>query len=93
MLGLADQQVDVVGHHHITDEEIALPHLFQNLQEQVAVEGFSEPRLAMVTTASQKVEIIASVIALQAFPHAFTVKGESRIGARKAKSKSQRVHI
>ncbi|MGC1646318.1 MAG: hypothetical protein WA741_10855 [Candidatus Sulfotelmatobacter sp.] len=36
MLGLADEQVNVVGHHHIADhdKEIALPRLFQNLQER-----------------------------------------------------------
>ena len=36
LLGLADEQVNVVGHHHIADhdKEIALPRLFQNLQER-----------------------------------------------------------
>jgi hypothetical protein len=47
----------------------------------------------MVATAGQKVEIVMAVIAIQAFRHSLTVKGESRIGARKAKSKSRGVHI
>ena len=45
----------------------------------------------MVTTASQKVEIVVSVVTLQPCRHAFTVRGESRLGAGKAKSKNREV--
>jgi hypothetical protein len=84
LLGLADEQVNVVGHHHIADhdKEVALPR-FQNLQNGSRPRG-SLPRLAMVSNCKSEMEIVMAVIALQAFRHSLTVKGESRIDARKA---------
>jgi len=64
--------MDVIRHDHITHyhESIALPDLFENLQKQVAALGRCQPRLAMVTTASEIVEILVPVITPQAFWHA-----------------------
>jgi hypothetical protein len=68
---LADQQMDVFRHHHIPHhhETILLTNLFQNLQKQVAAARSCKPGLAMVTTASEKVEILVPVVTLQAVRH------------------------
>ena len=70
-LGLTDEQVYVIGHGHVTDHDelVALAHLFQNLQKQVAAARGGEPALTMVTTAGEKVQVIISVVALQACRH------------------------
>src|SRR6476661_4686897 len=41
----------------------------------------------MVTTAGQKVQMFMAVVALQAFRHSLTVKGESGLGSRKGSQK------
>src|SRR5438477_2739402 len=70
--------MDMIGHYHITDyhESIALTNLFENSQKQVAVARACEPGLAMVTTASQKVEIVVPVVALQTLRHALNCRRE-----------------
>jgi hypothetical protein len=86
----AGQQMDVIRHNHITHhhESVTLTNLFKNLQEQIPTPRRCEPRLAMVTTASEKVEILLPVITLQAFRHALNCNGISVCLEYKCKSKA-----
>jgi len=60
-LRLAHQQVDMLGHHHVADhgEAIVTPGLLQNLQQQVAPPRRAQPGMAVVTTASNEVQMLA----------------------------------
>src|SRR6476620_11150388 len=90
---LADQEVNVIGHHHVSDhyEAVPLPDVLQNLQEQIAPPRAAQPWLPMITTACEKMQVPVAVIALEAFGHAFTVRAARPPRARKKKSKSQGV--
>jgi hypothetical protein len=86
--------MNVVRHHHKTDHDksVILPHLFQNLQEEVPALSSCEPRLAMITTAIDEVQIVMAVITLQAFWHSLTLRAEIGVGLEKTKTKSQEIH-
>jgi hypothetical protein len=62
-------------HDYIADyhKAVALPHFFQNFQEQVAAAGAGQPGLAVVATASEEVQMPVAVIALEALRHLHTV--------------------
>jgi len=51
-LRLADQQMNVLRHHHVSHHHktVALADSLQHLQEQIAALGSSQPWLAMITT-------------------------------------------
>jgi hypothetical protein len=53
---------DHIPHHH---EAIALPDLLHDLQEQVAPACAAKPRLPVKTAASEKMQMIVAVIALE----------------------------
>jgi len=65
LLRFANQQVNVVGHHHVSDDDktIPLPHLLQDSEQQIAPLRRGQPRLAMVTAAIDKMEVVGAVIA------------------------------
>lgn len=54
----------VFGHDDVSDdrETIATPHLFQNLQEQVAMRCRAQEGLAMVAAGCNKMEVAGAVI-------------------------------
>ena len=95
MLRFANQQMNVLRHDHIADhhEAIPLPDLFQDLQKQIAATSRSQPRLPVIATASEKVEMLVPVIAFEACGHDFNVDSGKMPAVRKAKSKSHGVQI
>jgi hypothetical protein len=56
LLRFTNQQMNVLGHDHITghDELIALPHLLQHRQKKVTEARGAEQRLSPITTASNE---------------------------------------
>ena len=68
---LADQKMNVFGHHHVADDHplVTLPNLFQHFHEQVAARGTGQPGLPPVTTKCEEVQIVSAVPALQAPRH------------------------
>ena len=64
MLGFAEQQVNVLRHHHVSDHDelIAAPNLFQNFKEQIAALRRSQPGLALVATAGDEMQLSSSVV-------------------------------
>jgi len=69
--GLADQEVDVFRHHDVSDdyETVALPRLFQDGEETVAVSRGTEKRQSPVTRTSDKVQVMGAVSAMQTARH------------------------
>jgi hypothetical protein len=63
-LRFADQQVDVLGHDHISNDHqtVSPPNLFKHLQEQIPPSTESEESLAFMTTESDEVQISGFVI-------------------------------
>ena len=78
LLRLADDQVNVFGHNYITDyhESVALPNLFADTQEQVPPPRAAQPGLATLATASDEVEMLGAVVALEAGRHKFNLAWE-----------------
>ena len=68
---LLNQQMNMFRHDHISDNNkpIALADLFQNLQEAVALSGFTKQRLSSVTRTRDKVQVMSAVETLQAGRH------------------------
>jgi hypothetical protein len=56
-LRLAEQQVHMLGHHHVAyyHKVIALSHLLHHLKKQVAILVLAEQSTALVTAGSDKV--------------------------------------
>jgi hypothetical protein len=74
--GLADQQMDVVGHDDVAEkgEVVAVAHLSENSQKEVASPGHGEQRLPTITTASNEVKLSEAVAAFEAvFAHDLTL--------------------
>ena len=55
--------MNVLGHHHVShnDEPIALAHLFEHGEKQVATFLCVEQRTALVTTAGDEVQVSGSI--------------------------------
>ena len=87
--GLADQQMNVIGHDDISDdhEMVALADLLKNLEEQVATAGVSQLGLPMITAAGEEVQMIVSVVTLEACGHVFRVRRNAEPRSRKARVK------
>jgi hypothetical protein len=64
--------MNVVGHRDVADHHklIALTDFFEDFEEQVAPFWVCQPRLAMIRTTGEEVEIIMAGLALQAGGHA-----------------------
>jgi len=62
----ADQQMNVLGHDHVTgnDELIAPANLLQHSQQQVTTASRAEQRLSLITTASDEMKVSGAVVAL-----------------------------
>jgi hypothetical protein len=62
--------MNVLGHDHIADhyEAIALAYFFQNAQKQITAAGSGQPRLAMITAASEEVQVPLAVVATAGGP-------------------------
>ena len=58
-----DQQMKMLGHDHVSqhDKAIAHPRLFQNAQEQIAPPGAIEPPMALITAASDEVQVAVMI--------------------------------
>jgi len=61
----------VLRHDHITkdDEEIFFAHSIQHGKEQIAPAGGAKPWLAMVTAASDVMQITGAIVALEISGH------------------------
>src|SRR5216684_2014166 len=68
-LRFADQEVNVLGHDHVTDDHelIARAHLLQHSEQQVATVRRAEQRLLPITTTSDEMQVSSGVEAFQ-FP-------------------------
>src|SRR5713226_7830794 len=68
---LADQQVHVIGHDHITHQQKLVPfaNRSQRAHKQVSRANRSQQRQPSVTTEGHKVQIAAAVIAFQILGH------------------------
>ena len=81
LLRFADQQMNVLRHDYIADhdEAIALPNLFEDAQEKITAPCVAQPGLAMVATASDEVEMLGAVVALEAGRHTFNLAWKEKI--------------
>jgi hypothetical protein len=63
MLRFADQQVDVLRHNYVSDdhEAVALAHLFQHLQQEIAPVRRAQEWFPTVATPGDEVQIMVSV--------------------------------
>jgi len=66
-LRLAQQQVDMFRHNHVTDhdEMVASPNLFQDFQKQIATTSRGDQWASLVTTRGDEVKISGTVAAPQ----------------------------
>jgi hypothetical protein len=71
LLRFADQQMNMVGHHHITDndERITLSDLLQHSEKQVAAAPRAEQGPSAIATASNEMKIAGAAVAMQVVPH------------------------
>jgi hypothetical protein len=76
----------VIRHHHVSHdyEAVALASFLEDLEEEVAAARRSQPRLSVIAGASNEVEMVLAVVALEAFRHVLTV----RLGAVQGLKKS-----
>ena len=65
-LRFADQEVNVLGHDHVTDDHelIAPAHLLQHSEQQVTTARRAEQRLPAITTAGDEMKVSGAVVAL-----------------------------
>lgn len=70
--GLADEQVHVLWHDHVSDEQegITLSDFRKNLHEQVSCARRLQQRPPLKTTERDEVQIFSAVVALQLAFHA-----------------------
>ena len=68
---LADQQMNVIQHHHIAQqgEVVAIPHLAQNLQEHIARPLGGQKRHPAITAAADEMQVPQAVAAFQPMFH------------------------
>ena len=76
-LGFADQHVEVFGHDYISDyhKAVALPGLFQQVEEKCAPLRFPEQWQAAVATASDEMQVVRAIVSVQAPGHASRLAG------------------
>ena len=69
--GFAEQQMDVLGHHHTTgdDEVVASAHLLQHVEKQVATVVGTQQRAPPITAGGEEVEMSGTVIAMESVGH------------------------
>jgi hypothetical protein len=66
-LGLAKQQMNMLRHNHITDDDeaIALPHLFKNTKKEIAPRRSLKKRESAITTKGDEVQKSLSVAVIE----------------------------
>ncbi len=71
MQGLGDEQVDVFGHHHVTDEleSVSCSDLTENLNKGVASAHCSQERETPVATEGDEVQVAEAVDAFETLRH------------------------
>jgi hypothetical protein len=69
--GLADENVDMLGHDHVPDkrEAVTLPDLAQNFHEDTSCTSRTQERQAPVATAGDGVQMLLPVVAFQSLGH------------------------
>jgi hypothetical protein len=82
-----DEQVNVLGHDHVShnDEPIALAHLFEHGEKQVATFLCVKQRTALITTAGDEVQVSGSIKTFGLAVHS------NKVEARKSR-RSDRTH-
>lgn len=70
-LGFADQQVNVLRHHHIPDEQkfVARPERIESFDEAVASANRAEKWFAAIATEGNEVQVVSPVLAPQRIAH------------------------
>ena len=70
-LGLGDEQAEVFGHDHVShdDEAVALAGVFENGEKAVAAAGLPKFWLVAIARASDKVQVMGAVSAMQSARH------------------------
>jgi len=65
--GFAEQQMDVLGHHHITGDHkvVASAHLLQHLQKQVPTVAGTQQGAPAVGARGYEMEISGTVIGIE----------------------------
>jgi hypothetical protein len=68
---LANEDVEMLRHHHITDDNefIPLANFFKDFQEQISSRGRAEKWLTVIATAGDEMVIAASIPPAQSFGH------------------------
>jgi hypothetical protein len=70
-LRFADEEVNVCGHDHITDDDelISSAHLLHHSQKQIATVRRAEERLPPITTTGDEVKVSSAIVAFEFAPH------------------------
>ena len=81
----ADQQMNMIWHHYVSHhhEAIALARLLEDPQKQIAPTGSTQPRLPVITTAGEKMQMLVAVVSLQACRHISTLRAGFLLGTNK----------
>ena len=78
-MGFADEEVDVLGHDHVSDDRelIALAHLFEHGEKQVATLRCAEQGMASIATAGNKMQVSGAVKTLGLAVHMSRIEPRS----------------
>jgi hypothetical protein len=70
--------MDVLGHNYIAndDELIAIAHLLQHGQKEVATARGAKQRLSAITTAGNEMKVAGAVVAPEIAPHAHRIAAQ-----------------
>ena len=70
-MGLANQQMDVFGHHHVADQfESGLGADFiKDFDKELSCPNAAQKRLTTITTAGQKMEVSLARVPFELVPH------------------------
>ncbi len=70
-LRFAEQQVDVLGHDHVTNyhEMVSPAYALQDMKQQVAILCSCEQRQSLITTGGNEMEISRTVVAMELVGH------------------------
>jgi len=79
--------MEVLGHHHVSHdhEAVALPGLFEDAEESVTAAQATEFRSSVITRASDKVQVMGAVSAVESGGH--EGHGTSDSGTRTCKKR------
>jgi hypothetical protein len=75
-LRLADEEVDVFGHHHVADDDktVSLPRPFQDIEKQIAALGCTQHGQPMVATTGNKMQVFCAVISFKLSGHEYRLR-------------------